>query len=79
MHHTHRHDAAQDAHDRHLFGTALQTVALGALVWHAFELVRGTHQRRVSTTPEAPPPRVQTWEGEGGNVDPDEAGVGSTG
>ena len=79
MHAHSAHDTPHAVDDRSAFGTALHTVALGALLWHVFEHVRGTHRRRRSATPDAPPGRVQTWEGEGGNVDPAEAGAGPAG
>lgn len=84
MHHPAHHDDAhhrahESRHDHSLFGSAVLTVALGAVLWHAFDLVRATHRRRGTANPDAPPPRVQTWEGEGGNIDPAEAGIGSTG
>lgn len=40
--------------------------ALAALVSASWQTCRATHQRRMSTRPDAKPEREQVWEGEGG-------------
>lgn len=52
-------------------GRLLPLLALGALLLGSWQRVNKVHQRRQLAKPAPLPPRVQTWEGEGGRVDED--------
>jgi hypothetical protein len=62
-----------------LVARALALLALGALLQHSWKHLGAVHRHRRSARPAAEPPRLQRWEGEGGNVTaPESAGAEAT-
>lgn len=48
----------------------LSLLGLGTLLWSSWHCVQRTHHRRMAERNEQQPGTLNTWEGEGGRVDP---------
>jgi hypothetical protein len=68
-------DSIIEGHARHDIGRAARStlvlVALGALLASSWQRLRSTHQRRLGSRSAPLPPKLQTWEGEGGRPEPE--------